>query len=76
MGVKTIDIREFVDGAHTQALVGARIAGDVALLLNAGFTSVREMAGYGLQIAQGIKEGTVIGPNIYSSNRIIVRCVR
>lgn len=76
MGVKTIDFKEFVDGVHNQALVGARIARDVALLLNAGFTSVREMAGYGLQIAQGIKEGSVIGPNIYSSNKIIVRSAR
>jgi hypothetical protein len=30
------------------------------------------MAGYGLQIAQGIKEGSIVGPNIYSSNKIIV----
>ena len=72
MGVKTIDINEFVSGAHNAALTGARIARDVALLLNAGFTSVREMAGYGLQIAEGIKEGSIVGPNIYSSNKIIV----
>ena len=42
------------------------------MLLNAGFTSVREMAGYGLQIKQAIEEGTIPGPNIYSSNKIIV----
>ena len=73
MGVKTIDANEFVNGAHNQALTGARIARDVMLLLNAGFTSVREMAGYGLQIAEAIKEGSIVGPNIYSSNKIIVK---
>ena len=73
MGVKTIDANEFVSGAHNQALIGARIARDVMLLLNAGFTSVREMAGYGLQIAEAVKEGSIVGPNIYSSNKIIVR---
>jgi imidazolonepropionase-like amidohydrolase len=72
MGVQTIDINAIVSGAQNTALTGARIARDVALLLNAGVTSVREMAGYGLQIAQGIKEGSVVGPNIYSSNKIIV----
>lgn len=72
MGLKTIDDSAFLEVAHSQALTGARIARDVMLLLNAGFTSVREMAGYGPQIAQGIKEGSVIGPNIYSSNKIIV----
>ena len=72
MGVTKIDANQFVEGAQNQALTGARIAKDVALLLNAGFTSVREMAGYGLQIAQGIKEGSIVGPNIYSCNKIIV----
>lgn len=72
MGLQSMDNGEFITGAHNQALLGARIAKDVALLLNSGFTSVREMAGYGLQIAQGVKEGSIVGPNIYSSNNIIV----
>lgn len=73
MGVFKIDANEFVNGAHNQALTGARIAKDVMMLLNAGFTSVREMAGYGLQIAEAVKEGSIVGPNIYSANHIIVR---
>ena len=72
MGLQKIDDSAFLDVAHSQALTGARIARDVMLLLNAGFTSVREMAGYGLQIHRGIKEGSIVGPNIYSSNKIIV----
>lgn len=38
------------------------------LLLNAGFTSVREMAGYGIQLDQAIQEGSLVGPKIYSAN--------
>ena len=72
MGLQRIDDGAFLEAAHSQALTGARIARDVMLLLNAGFTSVREMAGYGLQIGQGIKEGSIVGPNIYSSKKIIV----
>ena len=38
MGVQKLDINEFVECAHNQALTGARITRDVSLLLNAGFT--------------------------------------
>jgi len=49
------------------ALAGARGARDCAATLNAGFTSVRELAGYGIELAKAIDEGVIVGPNIYSS---------
>ncbi|TVY17298.1 Uncharacterized protein LARI1_G007368 [Lachnellula arida] len=49
------------------ALAGARSARDLAATLNAGFTSVRELGGYGAQIAEAVEEGWLAGPNIYSS---------
>jgi imidazolonepropionase-like amidohydrolase len=49
------------------ALAGARSARDLAATLDAGFTSVRELGGYGSQIAAAVKEGWLVGPNIYSS---------
>jgi len=49
------------------ALAGARSARDLAETLNAGYTSVRELGGYGAQIAQAVNEGWLVGPNIYSS---------
>ena len=61
----------FIESQQNMALTGARIAKDAMLLLNAGFTSVREMAGYGLQLDQAIEEGSAVGPKIYSSNCII-----
>jgi imidazolonepropionase-like amidohydrolase len=50
------------------ALAGARGAADMAATLGAGFTSVREMAGYGIDLAKAVEEGTLAGPNIYSCN--------
>lgn len=54
-----------------QSLAGARIARDLAATLNAGFTSVREVAGYGVYIAQAVTEGWLPGPTIYSSHTAI-----
>lgn len=71
-GLQKLDVAEIVQGAQNQALVGARCAKDASLLLNAGFTSVRDLAGYGIQIGKAIDEGTIIGPTIYSANNIIV----
>ena len=48
------------------ALAGARSARDVAATLNAGFTSVRELAGFGAELSKAINEGWIPGPNIYS----------
>lgn len=50
-----------------QSVAGARSAHDAAVLLQAGFTSVRDLAGYGAEIAKVIDEGVLIGPNIYSA---------
>ena len=49
------------------ALSGIRAARDVAATLNAGFTSVREVGGYGIDFSQAINEGWIPGPHIYSA---------
>ena len=49
------------------ALAGMRAARDVAATLNAGYTSVREVGGYGIDFSQAINEGWIPGPNIYSA---------
>lgn len=53
------------------SLHGARTAKDLAATLNAGFTSVRELAGYGIDIATAVNEGWLPGPNIYSAGAIL-----
>ena len=49
------------------AEAGARISKDLERTLLAGFTSVREVGGYGGEISPVVEEGTIIGPNVYSS---------
>lgn len=49
------------------ALAGARSAHDVAAVLDAGYTSVRELAGYGHEVAKAIDAGLLVGPSIYSA---------
>ena len=54
-----------------QPLAGARLAPDLAATLNAGFTSVRELGGYGIELAKAVDEGSIPGPNIYSSATLL-----
>jgi imidazolonepropionase-like amidohydrolase len=71
IGVQRVAWDAILESATKMALVGARTAPDLARLLDAGFTSVREMAGFGIQLDQAIEEGSIVGPKIYSSNSII-----
>ncbi|MEU4806492.1 amidohydrolase family protein [Actinosynnema sp. NPDC023587] len=49
----------------------ARSVKDAETALAAGFTSVRELGGYGVHLARVIDEGTVEGPTVYGAGRII-----
>lgn len=62
-----------VDEATTTspALAGARCARDIAATLNAGYTFVRELAGYGAEISRAIDEGWLAGPRIASAVAIL-----
>ena len=53
------------------AIAGARSAKDIVATLNAGFTSVRELAGYGSDLSKVISEGWLPGPNIYPAVSIL-----
>lgn len=71
MGLTKVAGDAILESQQNMALSGVRCARDAMLLLDAGFTSVREMGGYGLQIARGVDEGSVVGPRIYAANCII-----
>ncbi|MGB1504805.1 MAG: metal-dependent hydrolase family protein [Acidimicrobiales bacterium] len=49
----------------------ARAVDDARQCINAGVTSVREVGGIGIRLAQAIDEGRVTGPNIYGAGRIL-----
>jgi imidazolonepropionase-like amidohydrolase len=53
--------------ARSGALNGVRAAKELERTLLAGFTSVREVSGFGGEVAPAIEEGTIIGPHVYSS---------
>lgn len=53
---------------HTHAaLAGARCAHDFKVTLDAGFTSVRELGGWGHEISPAVAEGSIPGPTVYSA---------
>ncbi|HUQ55219.1 amidohydrolase family protein [Lentzea sp.] len=66
------------EGASTQEmmltpapLATARAVKDAETLLRSGFTSVRDLGGYGVHLAAAVAEGTALGPSIYSANKVI-----
>lgn len=52
-------------------VAAARAVRDAELALEAGFTSVREVGGYGVHVARVIDEGTARGPTIYAAGDLI-----
>ncbi len=53
------------------ATSGARVTADLANYLAGGVTSVREVGGYGVEIAPVVDEGSLDGPTIYGSGAVI-----
>lgn len=49
------------------ATAGAQIARGCWEALQRGYTSMRDLAGYGCEIARAIDSGAIVGPNIYSA---------
>ncbi len=48
-------------------LASMRVTADARRVLDAGFTSVREMGGLGTFLDRSIEEGVVVGPNVYGA---------
>lgn len=55
----------------SQVLAGARSVPDLEATILAGFTSVREVGGYGGELAKAVAEGRIPGPTIYSAYNAI-----
>lgn len=52
-------------------LASMRVTADAKRVLEAGFTSVREMGGLGTFLGRSVEEGAVIGPNVYGSGSML-----
>ncbi|KAI1352881.1 amidohydrolase [Xylaria sp. FL0043] len=64
---------ETEDGDHAgllqehPAIAGARLTKGCWEAIQRGYTSLRDVAGYGCEIARAIEDGSIVGPNVYSS---------
>jgi imidazolonepropionase-like amidohydrolase len=56
---------------ESHVLAGARATREVAEVLQVGFTSVRELVGYGLHLIKAIEEGFLYGPTIYAAGSVL-----
>ena len=52
-------------------LASMRVTADAGRVLDAGFTSIREMGGLGVHLARAVEEGQVRGPNVYASGSML-----
>jgi imidazolonepropionase-like amidohydrolase len=68
-GIRGANLELLVGGAPQVGVV--RSAVDAAAALAAGFTSVREVGGYGTFLATAIDEGSIPGPTIFGSGSIL-----
>jgi imidazolonepropionase-like amidohydrolase len=68
-GVRNLSIEEEV---YTSPWVGiVRAAQDAEKVLRAGFTSVRELGGFGVYLARAVNDGSIVGPHIYGSGTML-----
>ncbi|KAL9107109.1 MAG: hypothetical protein Q9227_007975 [Pyrenula ochraceoflavens] len=68
--VHLVGVTSLTTGAYfatSPTHIGLRLAHDAAATLNAGFTSIRDVGGFGTEVAKAVKEGTIPGPNVYSA---------
>ncbi|KAI0503257.1 amidohydrolase [Xylaria bambusicola] len=49
------------------AVAGARLTKGCWEALQRGYTSLRDVAGYGCELSRAIDDGSIVGPNVYSS---------
>ena len=69
VGLRTLDIGKLP--LEPVPLRAARCARDLRSALDAGFTSVREVGGLGVDLARAVAEGVLDGPAVYGAGSIL-----
>lgn len=69
LGIRTLDLGLLP--FEPVALRAARCVRDLRAALDAGVTSVREVGGLGVHLAQAVAEGSVEGPTVYAAGAIL-----
>jgi imidazolonepropionase-like amidohydrolase len=68
-GIRTLSVEEQV---YTSQWVGiVRAARDAEKVLRAGFTSIRELGGYGVYLGRAVDDGSIVGPHIYGAGTML-----
>ena len=68
-GTRNLSMEEIV---YTSPWVGIlRAARDAEKVLQAGFTSVRELGGHGVYLARAVDDGSIPGPHIYGAGTML-----
>ncbi len=65
VGVRKFSTEEMVLTSNWVGIV--RATRDAEIALRAGFTSVRELGGFGVYLARAVNEGSIVGPHIYAA---------
>jgi imidazolonepropionase-like amidohydrolase len=69
MGARSLDLgRLALEPLATRA---ARCVGDLRAALSAGYTSIREVGGIGVELARAVDDGLVEGPAIYGAGAVL-----
>ncbi|MDX1469305.1 MAG: amidohydrolase family protein [Acidimicrobiia bacterium] len=68
-GIYKADFGEFI--RVRPQLASMRVTADAGRVLDAGFTSVREMGGLGTFLGRAVEEGQVRGPSVYASGSML-----
>ena len=66
-----LDIPAQYDGKTPAAVMAAQIFGNAGRLLDAGFTTARDVGGVDGGLAQAIEQGLVRGPHLYPSGPVL-----
>ena len=68
-GLRNLSMEEVV---YTSPWVGIlRAARDAEKALRAGFTSVRELSGFGVYLSRAVEDGSIVGPHIYGAGAML-----
>ena len=69
LGLNRPDLAAYATTTAVQA--AARATVDLRTVLESGFTSVREVGGFGLRISPAIEDGSVPGPRVYGAGAVL-----
>lgn len=69
IGARSLDLMQLA--FEPVPLRAARCVADLRAAIDVGITSVREVGGFGIDLARGVAEGSLVGPSIYAAGALL-----